>query len=88
MKGRMQVNRAWGYGECRAMRMARRLKPVDVIELLSESFMLRRVPGFIRSGNVGGSRAETGSRVEPTAATVDSNNVKTAESSRPRGRRS
>ena len=37
--------------ECLAMRVARRLKSVDVIELLSELFMLRGVPGYIRSDN-------------------------------------
>ena len=31
--------------------VARRLKSVDVIELLSELFMLRGVPGYIRSDN-------------------------------------
>ena len=37
--------------ECLAMRVARRLKSVDVIELLSELFILRGVPGYIRSDN-------------------------------------
>ena len=34
-----------------AMRVTRRLKSVDVIELLSELFMLRSVPGYIRPDN-------------------------------------
>ena len=37
--------------ECLAMRVARRLKSVDVIELLCELFILRGVPGYIRSDN-------------------------------------
>ena len=32
-------------------RVARRLKSVDVIEMLAELFMLRGVPGYIRSDN-------------------------------------
>ena len=37
--------------ECLAIRVARRLKSVDVIELLAELFMLRGAPGYIRSDN-------------------------------------
>jgi hypothetical protein len=37
--------------ECLAIRIARRLKAVDVIELLSDLFILRRVPAHIRSDN-------------------------------------
>jgi hypothetical protein len=37
--------------ECLAIRVARRLKSVDVIEMLAELFMLRGVPGYIRSDN-------------------------------------
>ena len=37
--------------ECLAIRVARRLKSVDVIELLAELFMLRGAPGSIRSDN-------------------------------------
>ena len=35
--------------ECLAIRVARRLKSVDVMELLAELFMLRGTPGYIRS---------------------------------------
>ena len=38
-------------GECLAIRVARRLKSIDVIEMLAELFMLRGVPGYIRSDN-------------------------------------
>jgi len=34
--------------ECLAIRIARRLKAVDVIELLSDLFILRGVPAHIR----------------------------------------
>jgi len=37
--------------ECLAIRVARRLKAVDVIDLLSDLFILRGVPGHIRSDN-------------------------------------
>ncbi len=37
--------------ECLAMRVARRLKSVDVIEMLAELFILRGVPRYIRSDN-------------------------------------
>ena len=37
--------------ECLAIRVARRLKSVDVIEMLAGLFMLRGVPGYIRSDN-------------------------------------
>ena len=37
--------------ECLAMRVARRLRSVDVIEMLAELFMLRDVLGYIRSDN-------------------------------------
>jgi len=37
--------------ECLAIRIARRLKAVDVIELLSDLFILRGVPAHIRSDN-------------------------------------
>ena len=37
--------------ECLAMRVARRLKSGDVIELLAELFILRGVPRYIRSDN-------------------------------------
>ena len=37
--------------QCLAIRVARRLKSVDVIELLAELFMLRGAPGYIRSDN-------------------------------------
>jgi transposase InsO family protein len=37
--------------ECLAIRIARRLKATDVIDLLSDLFILRGVPGHIRSDN-------------------------------------
>ena len=37
--------------ECLAMRVARRLKSVDIIEMLAELFILRGVPRYIRSDN-------------------------------------
>ena len=37
--------------ECLAIRVARRLKSVHVIEMLAELFMLRGVPRYIRSDN-------------------------------------
>jgi transposase InsO family protein len=37
--------------ECLAIRVARRLKSIDVIDALSDLFVLRGVPGHIRSDN-------------------------------------
>ena len=37
--------------ECLAIRVARRLKAIDVIDVLSDLFILREVPGHIRSDN-------------------------------------
>jgi transposase InsO family protein len=37
--------------ECLAIRVARRLKSIDVIDLLSDLFILRGIPGHIRSDN-------------------------------------
>jgi putative transposase len=37
--------------ECLAIRVARRLKAIDVIDMLSDLFLLRGVPGHIRSDN-------------------------------------
>lgn len=37
--------------ECLSIRIARRLKAVDVIDVLSDLFVLRGVPGYIRSDN-------------------------------------
>ena len=37
--------------ECLAIRVARKLKSIDVIEVLSDLFILRGVPGHIRSDN-------------------------------------
>jgi putative transposase len=37
--------------ECLATRVARQLKATDVIDLLSDLFILRGVPGHIRSDN-------------------------------------
>jgi putative transposase len=38
--------------ECLAIRVNRKLKAVDVIDVLSDLFILRGVPGLIRSDNV------------------------------------
>jgi hypothetical protein len=38
--------------ECLAIRVGRKLKAADVIDVLSDLFILRGVPGFIRSDNV------------------------------------
>ena len=38
--------------ECLAIRIDRRLKAIDVIDVLSDLFILRGVPGHIRSDNV------------------------------------
>jgi len=38
--------------ECLAIRVARRLKAIDVIDVLSDLFIVRGVPGHIRSDNV------------------------------------
>ena len=38
--------------ECLAIRVARKLKATDVIDVLSDLFILRGVPGHIRSDNV------------------------------------
>lgn len=37
--------------ECLAIRIARRLKAIDVIDMLSDLFILRGVPGHVRSDN-------------------------------------
>ena len=37
--------------ECLAIRVSRRLKSIDVIDVLSDLFILRGVPGYIRSDN-------------------------------------
>ena len=37
--------------ECLTIRIGRKLKAVDVIDTLSDLFMLRGVPGHIRSDN-------------------------------------
>ena len=37
--------------ECLAIRVARRLKAIDVIDLLADLFVLRGIPGHIRSDN-------------------------------------
>jgi hypothetical protein len=44
--------------ECLAIRVARKLKAVDVIDVLADLFILRGVPGHIRSDN--GLRREGG----------------------------
>ena len=38
--------------DCLAIRVARRLKPIDVIDCLSDLFILRGAPEHIRSDNV------------------------------------
>ncbi|GJD76678.1 hypothetical protein CFIICLFH_4936 [Methylobacterium goesingense] len=51
--------------ECLAIRVARKLKALDVIDVLSDLFSLRGVPGHIRSDNV--LRSEEGRlRASPT----------------------
>ena len=42
--------------ECLAIRVARKLKAIDVIDVLSDLFILRGIPAYIRSDN-GFSRA-------------------------------
>jgi transposase InsO family protein len=37
--------------ECLAIRVARKLRAIDVIDVLSDLFILRDVPGYIRSDN-------------------------------------
>jgi putative transposase len=37
--------------ECLAIRISRKLKAVDVIDVLSDLFILRGIPGHIRSDN-------------------------------------
>jgi transposase InsO family protein len=37
--------------ECLAIRINRKLKAIDVIDVLSDLFILRGVPGYIRSDN-------------------------------------
>jgi putative transposase len=37
--------------ECLAIRVARRLKAIDVIDVLADLFILRGIPGHIRSDN-------------------------------------
>jgi putative transposase len=37
--------------ECLAIRVARKLKAIDVIDVLSDLFILRGVPGHVRSDN-------------------------------------
>jgi putative transposase len=37
--------------ECLAVRVARKLKATDVVDVLSDLFLLRGVPGHTRSGN-------------------------------------
>ncbi len=37
--------------ECIAIRVERKLKPVDVIDVLTGLFILRGIPGHIRSDN-------------------------------------
>jgi transposase InsO family protein len=38
--------------ECLSIRIARRLNQTDVIDVLSDLFILRGIPGHIRSDNV------------------------------------
>ena len=47
--------------ECLAIRVARKLKAIDVVDVLSDLFILGGVPGHIRSDNV--LRSERGRRV-------------------------
>jgi hypothetical protein len=41
----------WFTHQCLAIRVSRRRKSIDVIDLLSDLFILRGVPGHIRSDN-------------------------------------
>ena len=43
--------------ECLAIRINRKLKAIDVIDVLSDLFILRGVPGHIRSDNGPDNRA-------------------------------
>ncbi|EIM28572.1 integrase family protein [Microvirga lotononidis] len=51
--------------ECLAIRVNRKLKAVDVIDVLSDLFILRGVPGHIRSDNVlcGGAAGTLGQQI-------------------------
>lgn len=42
----------WGRVKSLAIRVRRKLNSIDVIDVLSELFILRGVPGHIRSDNV------------------------------------
>ena len=44
--------------ECLAIRVARKLKAIDVIDVLSDLFILRGIPGHIRSDNGTGVRGQ------------------------------
>ena len=44
--------------ECLAIRIARKLKAIDVIDVLSDLFILRGIPGHIRSDNGPGVRGQ------------------------------
>jgi hypothetical protein len=56
--------------ECLAIRVSRRLKSIDVIDVLSDLFILRGVPGHVRSDNVlsGDARALCGQQVSSAGA--------------------
>jgi hypothetical protein len=56
--------------ECLMIRVARRLKAVDVIDVLSDQFILRGVPGHIRSDNVLCREAAGGARSQVSAASL------------------
>ena len=55
--------------ECLAIRVARKLKATDVIDVLSDLFILRGVPGHIRSDN-GGEALGGGGRGRPGASSA------------------
>ena len=50
--------------ECLAIRVSRKLNSTDVIDVLSDLFILRGVPGHIRSDNGPGVHRQIGSRMD------------------------
>ncbi len=50
--------------ECLTIRVARKLKAIDVIDVLSDLFILRGVPGHIRSGQWPGVHRQVGAGLD------------------------
>jgi hypothetical protein len=50
--------------ECLAIRVARKLKAIDVIDVLSDLFILRGIPAHIRSDNGTGVRRQGGAGID------------------------